>query len=166
MTEAVAASASSDRLEQVGLLTLFGVAGALQFSVAAAQILLALALFWWVALLVTRNERIAVPPFFWPLAAYAAATLVSVAFSPEPRISLRPGKQLLLLVIVPLVYRFATGRRANTMMTVIVTFAAASAAVGVVQYGIFHYDNLGQRPQGTLGHYMTYSGLLDRKSVV
>src|SRR5665811_436588 len=23
-----------------------------------------------------------------------------------------------------------------------------------------HYDNLGQRPQGTLGHWMTYSGLL------
>ena len=31
---------------------------------------------------------------------------------------------------------------------------------GIVQYGILHYDNLGQRPQGTLGHYMTYSGLL------
>jgi O-antigen ligase len=29
-----------------------------------------------------------------------------------------------------------------------------------VQYGILHYDNLGQRPQGTLGHWMTYSGLL------
>ena len=25
---------------------------------------------------------------------------------------------------------------------------------------MLHYDNLGQRPQGTLGHYMTYSGLL------
>jgi O-antigen ligase len=25
---------------------------------------------------------------------------------------------------------------------------------------VLHYDNLGQRPQGTLGHYMTYSGLL------
>ena len=45
-------------------------------------------------------------------------------------------------------------------MTVIVTCAAASAAFGIVQYGILHYDNLGQRPQGTLGHYMTYSGLL------
>jgi O-antigen ligase len=32
--------------------------------------------------------------------------------------------------------------------------------VGIFQFGILHYDNLGQRPQGTLGHYMTYSGLL------
>ena len=26
--------------------------------------------------------------------------------------------------------------------------------------GLLHYDSLGQRPQGTLGHYMTYSGTL------
>ena len=29
-----------------------------------------------------------------------------------------------------------------------------------MQYGILHYDNLGQRVQGTLGHWMTYAGLL------
>ena len=42
----------------------------------------------------------------------------------------------------------------------VVTCAAVSAVFGIVQYGILHYDNLGQRPQGTLGHWMTYSGLL------
>ena len=42
----------------------------------------------------------------------------------------------------------------------IVSAGAASAAFGIFQYGILHYDQLGQRPQGTLGHYMTYSGLL------
>ena len=31
---------------------------------------------------------------------------------------------------------------------------------GVVQFGILEFDNLGQRPSGTMGHYMTYSGLL------
>lgn len=45
-------------------------------------------------------------------------------------------------------------------MTVVLTCAAISAVLGIVQYGILHYDNLGQRPQGTLGHWMTYSGLL------
>jgi len=34
------------------------------------------------------------------------------------------------------------------------------AVLGVVQYGILEYDNLGRRPMGTMGHYMTYSGLL------
>src|SRR5438552_268566 len=62
--------------------------------------------------------------------------------------------------MVPLVYRFATGQRALTMITVILSFAAASATIGIVQYSILHFDNLGRRPQGTLGHYMTYSGLL------
>ena len=38
--------------------------------------------------------------------------------------------------------------------------SAASAAFGIFQYGILHYDQLSQRPQGALGHYMTYSGLL------
>jgi O-antigen ligase len=37
---------------------------------------------------------------------------------------------------------------------------AASAAVGIIQYGIFHWDALDRRPQGVLTHYMTYSGVL------
>jgi O-antigen ligase len=37
---------------------------------------------------------------------------------------------------------------------------AAAAAYGIVQYGMLHFDSLGQRPRGTLGHYMTYSGTL------
>jgi O-antigen ligase len=67
---------------------------------------------------------------------------------------------MILFMLVPLVYRFATGSHASTMVTVIVSFAAASAIVGIVQFGVLHYDNLGRRAQGTLGHYMTYSGLL------
>jgi O-antigen ligase len=44
--------------------------------------------------------------------------------------------------------------------TVIVTVGAATAVFGIVQYSILEYDNLGQRPSGSMGHYMTYSGLL------
>ncbi len=149
-----------DVVEQTGLIALLGVAGALQFSIAIAQILLTVAVVCWLALLIVNRESIEVPRFFWPLVAYAAVTLVSTAFSPDPRISLHPCKQMVLFAIVPLTYRFAGGSRAPLTVTVIITFAAASAAVGIVQYGIFHYDHLGQRPQGTLGHYMTYSGLL------
>src|SRR2546426_2121721 len=148
------------RLEQVGTIALFGVVGALQFSIAAAQILLTVAIACWFVLIVLERERLALPQLFWPLVAYDAVTLVSAACSPEPRVSLLPCKQMVLFLMIPLVYRFATGARAPMMVTVIVSFAAASAAVGIFQYGILHYDNLHQRPQGTLGHYMTYSGLL------
>ncbi len=147
-------------LEQAGLLALFGVAGALQFSIAIAQILLTVSFLCWVALLVVDRESIEIPSFAWPLLVYAAITLISTAFSPDPRTSLMACKQMVLFLLVPLVYRFARGSQAQTMITVIVSFAAASAAVGIFQYGVLHFDNLGQRPQGTLGHYMTYSGLL------
>ena len=148
------------RLEHAGALALFGVAGALQFSIAAAQILLTIALICWVAVLVIRRERFEAPSFFWPLLAYAGATLVSAAFSSDPRASIVDSKQLVLFLLVPLTYRFVSSARAHTLTTVVLACAVASAVFGIVQYGIFHYDQLGQRPQGTLGHYMTYSGLL------
>jgi O-antigen ligase len=147
-------------LEQAGALALFGMAGAVQFSIAAAQILLGIALVCWITLLVVRRERFEAPSFFWPMTAYAAATIVSAALSPDPRTSLIDCKQLVLFLLVPLVYRFVNGGRPHTLLTVVVTCAAISAVFGIVQYGILHYDNLGQRPQGTLGHWMTYSGLL------
>jgi O-antigen ligase len=147
-------------LEQAGLLALFGVAGALQFSIAIAQILLTVSLVCWVALIVVDREPFEMPSFVWALVAYAVLTLVSTALSPDPRTSLMACKQMVLFLIVPLVYRFARGSHAQTMVTVIVSCAAAAAAVGIFQFAVLHYDNLGQRPQGTLGHYMTYSGLL------
>jgi O-antigen ligase len=160
----VAAAATLPRrhaaLEQAGLFAVCGVAGALQFSIAVAQILLTVAICCWVALVILDRETIEIPSFAWPLGAYVAITLVSTAFSPEPRTSLMASKQMVLFLLIPLVYRFATGARAATVITVIVTCAAASAIFGIVQYGVLHFDNLGQRPKGTLGHYMTYSGLL------
>jgi len=151
---------AGDSVEHVGALALICVAGALQFSIAVAQILLTVALFCWAATIVVKRERFAAPWFFWPLAAYAGATLVSAAFSSDPRTSLADCKQLVLFLLVPAVYRLVGRGQARTLVTVVLTCAAVSAAFGVVQYGILHYDQLSQRPQGTLGHYMTYSGLL------
>jgi O-antigen ligase len=147
-------------LEQAGIVAIFGMAGALQLSIAVAQSLLAVAILCWVALIIARGERIEVPSFFWPLAALAVWTVVSATFSPDPLASLSDGRQLLLFLIVPLVYRLVLGDRGGLLLTVIVSVGAASAAYGIFQYGILRYDNLGMRPRGTLGHYMTYSGLL------
>jgi O-antigen ligase len=150
----------TDRLELVGLLALFGVGAALQLSIAIAQSLLAIAVICWLAVVIVGRERFAAPRFFWPLLAYAGATLVSAAFSAQPALSLTDSKQLVLFLIVPVTYRLVSGPRSVTMMTVIVSVGAASAAFGIFQFGLLHYNQLGQRPQGSLGHYMTYSGLL------
>jgi O-antigen ligase len=149
-----------DRIELVGLVALLGFVAALQFSVAAADILLTLVLLAWAVFLLVHRERPGVPAMFWPLVVYAAWTLVSAAFSRDPRVSIIDCKQLLLLLIVPAVYHLARGPRAHTVLNVIITVAAVSAIIGIVEYSVLHYDSLGRRPRGLLGHYMTYSGLL------
>jgi O-antigen ligase len=148
------------KLEVAAVTTLLGFVAALQISIAASGILLTITLGLWVALLTTQRERPTAPPFFLALLAYAAFTMVSVAFSLDPGISLVDSKEVLLFLVVPVVYRLARGQRAHTLATIIITVGAASAVFGVVQYGILEYDNLGQRPRGAMGHYMTYSGLL------
>jgi O-antigen ligase len=150
----------AEPLEKVACLSLFAFAAALQVSIAAADILLALTTVLWLGLIIRKGERIQVPPMFWPLAAYAVATLISALFSVDPHVSLIDSKQLVLLVIVPLVYRLLPGRRSLAAIDVIITVGAISATWGIVQYLILNYDHLGRRPQGVLGHYMTYSGLL------
>ena len=152
--------APRDRIESVGLLALLGLVAAMQLSIAVTQILLTVAVLCWLAMHVSRRERIEAPPFFWPLVVYAALTLASAGFSLDPRVSFTDCKQLVLLLLVPVVYDFARIGRANSVLSIILTVGAASALVGIVQYGILNFDNLGRRPQGTLSHWMTYSGTL------
>jgi O-antigen ligase len=156
----VAQTHSGLSLDRVTLWLLLGFVAALQVSIAAAGVLLAVMLLCWVALLVRDRTRPEAPSFFLPLAVYAGATLVSAALSIDPRASLIDTKQLLLFLIVPAVYHVARGPRASLVVDVIVTVGAASAVFGIIQYGVLHFDNLGQRPKGALGHYMTYSGVL------
>jgi O-antigen ligase len=160
ISSAPPSTATSEWLEQAGSYAVFGVAAALQFSIAVAQSLLVIAALCWIALLIVNRESVTVPRFFWPLAAYAGATLASAAFSAQPLVSFIDCKQLLLFLMVPLVYRLMRGRGGSSIITLIVSVGAASAAIGIFQYGVLQYDHLGLRPRGTLGHYMTYSGLL------
>ena len=147
-------------VELVAYLALLLTVGAVQFSIFAAQLSLTILFLAWAVLLWTGRKRAEAPWIFWPLAAYAALSLVSAALSRDPRTSLISSKQLLLLLLVPAVYTLAPGRRASRVLNVAITVGAISAIIGVIQYGVFEYDTLGKRPLGFLGHYMTYSGLL------
>jgi O-antigen ligase len=158
--DAGAHAAPGQLLESLGTAALFGVAAFTQISIAIAQSLLLIALVCWAALVVIRRERVEVPTFFYPLMAYAAWTLLSAVFSSDPRVSLIDCKQLVLFLIVPATYRLLSGSRETALLTVVMSVGAATAAYGIFQYGLLHYNALSQRPHGTLGHYMTYSGLL------
>ena len=73
---------------------------------------------------------------FLPLAVYAGVTLISAAFSIQPQTSLIDSKQLVVLMVVPIAYRFAAGRLSLTAVDVIITVGAVSAMLGIIQYGI------------------------------
>ncbi len=150
----------SDPVELTAYLALLVAVGAVQFSIFAAELALTVMVIAWGVLLWTGRKRAEAPATFWPLVAYAAVSLVSVAFSLDPRTSLFSSKQLALFALVPAVYSLAPGRRASRVLNVTITVGAISAIIGVAQYGIFEYDTLGRRPLGSLGHYMTYAGLL------
>lgn len=153
-------SLSPVRPRQVALGAIFAMAAAVEFSIAIAQIFFAVALAAWAATLVVERRRPAAPAWALPLALYAAWTLLSASFSADPRASLADCKQLLLLLLVPLVYDIVDGSSAVPLTTIVLIAGACSALVGIGQYGILHYDNLGQRPRSTLGLYMTFSGLM------
>ena len=132
----------------------------LPLSVAASAILLTALIAIWLGLAVAAGERLEAPRFFWPLAAYSGWTLVTVPFSFDPMASLIESREVLLYLTVPVVYRLARGERAWSMTNVVLTAGAVTAAIGIVQYGILEFDTLGRRPSGSMGHYMTYAGLL------
>ena len=147
-------------LERMASIALLAFAAALQVSIFAAQVLLALTAALWLALIVTRRERVEVPRMFWPLAAYGGVTIVSAVFAVDQTVSLLDTKQLLLFAIIPIAYRLLPGARSLTAVDVIITVGALEAVVGIFQYAILNFDNLGRRVQGSLTHYMTYSGVL------
>ncbi len=150
---------SAPSREQVGWWALVGVVASLQLSIAAAQICLTVAVIAWL-MRAYQTGTVALPSIAWPLVAYALWTLISAGVSRDPSVSVPDTKQLVLFLLVPVVFEFARGPRARTVATVALTIGAASAFIGVVQYGLLNYDNLGRRPQGTLSHWMTYSGTL------
>jgi len=147
-------------LERLTTILLLAFVGAVQLSIAAAQILLGALVLCWITGMVRDKTRPTAPTFFVALLAYAGITLISSIFSIAPLESFIDDRQLSLFLIVPAVYDLARGHRATTATDVIVTVGGAAAVYGIVQYGMLHFDSLGQRPRGTLGHYMTYSGTL------
>ena len=159
-TVVTATTETRPHLETAALVTLCLFVGALQFSIAASAVLLSLVLLLWAGMLVSKHEQVEVPSFCWPLVAYAGYTMVSVAASLDPLASLVDSREVLLFLVVPLVYRLASGRWAPIVATIVISVGAVNSAIGIWQYGILEFDTLGQRPQGSMGHYMTYSGLL------
>jgi len=161
-------STRTSTLETVGFVLIALCLGLVQLKLFPSQgVLFSAAAILWLVLSV-REGRLAqavtpgrgVPAFFLPLVLYALWTLISAAMSSNPTASFIDSKQLLMFLMVPVVARFATGKRATQTVDVIIAIGAAGALVGIVQFAMLGYNNLDHRPRGTLGHWMTYSGVL------
>ena len=151
---------SESRFATVGFVLVAICLGVVQFSIFLAQTTFALAAILWLIVTIQERRRPDLPAFFLPLVVYAGLTLVSAAMSPNAQKSFIDSRQLLLWLMVPVVARFARGHRAEVVINVIIALGAAGAVVGIVQFAMFGFDDLGKRPPGTLSTYMTYSGVL------
>ncbi len=134
------------------------------FSIAASQILLALA---WVALLAS-DIRLRVPPIALPLGLFLLGTLISLALSPDPSKGLVQVRKM--FVYTMLVVCFSAIRGIVTLRLMMQAWAVVGglvAARGLVQFGArwaearahgvdFYQDYVGQRISGFMGHWMTF----------
>ncbi len=148
------------RVRQAGLVLLALTVASVSFSIAIAEIFLALSAVAWTGTLAIEKRRPRAPAWMLPLLLYAGWTLVSAALSPDRATSFTDCKQLVLLLVVPIAYEVVGADAAVPLTTVLLGAGAVSAMIGIGQYSILHFDNLGQRPRGTLGLYMTFSGLM------
>jgi O-antigen ligase len=160
ITDAPIASQTAMVPRQVALVGLTLTVAAVEFSIAISEMFLGLALVGWVVTLIIERRRPNAPSWMLPLVFYAAWTIVSALLSPDPATSLADCKQLILLLLIPLTYDVVDEDSALLLTTIVLTAAAFSALIGISQYSILHYDNLGQRVRSTLGLYMTFSGLM------
>lgn len=155
-------------LERTGFVLIALCLGLVQFGLFPSQsVLFSAAAILWLVVVIRDGPSAAslrpgrgTPAFFLPLMLYAAWTLLSAAMSSNPTASFIDSKQLLMFLMVPIVARFATGQRAAKTVDVIIAIGAAGALVGIVQFAMLGYNDLGHRPVGPLSHWMTYSGVL------
>jgi O-antigen ligase len=147
-------------IERAGFWLLIASLGLVQFNLLAGQVAFGLAALTWLRLVISERSLGPLPGFFGLLVGYAIATLASAAGSFDPRASLIDSKQLVLFLMVPLVMRLARGPRAMLALDVIMAVGAAGALLGVIESTMLGFDHLGNRPTGSLTHYMTYSGVI------
>src|SRR6185295_17599426 len=77
------------------------------------------------------------PTYFVPLVAFMAATLLSLAMSPQPGIGRAQINKFVLFAMGLLAANFiTTPRRAKTAYAVLLVVAAAGSAVAIVQFAL------------------------------
>ena len=144
----------------------FGSAVAILFSIAASQILLALAL----ASLLLSGGRMRMPRIWLPLSLFLLGTLLSLAFSPDPAAGLPQLRKIFVFTMLLVVY--STFRDMRVIRWLFLCWTGAGALIslrGLVQFGRkvqeahaqgrpFYDYYVGERITGFMSHWMTFGG--------
>ena len=150
--------------ERQGSFLIWGIAGWLaliQISIAASQLLLALAVFLWLYQIWKRKAAFVSIPIDTAILLYAGWSLLAAAFSFDPFSSAGSIKQLTLIVIpYLLVSSLHHTETLERLVLLLILIADVGALAGLWQYYFGSLGDLNHRIQGFMGHYMTYSGLL------
>jgi O-antigen ligase len=143
----------------------FGSAAAILFSIAVSQILLALAF----AALLASGEKLRLPRIKWPLALFMLGTLISLAFSGDPRAGLPQVRKFYVFLELLVVY--STLRDLKVVRWLFLTWAGIgglTAVRGIVQFlskmrqagelGQSSYNAyVAERITGFTSHWNTYA---------
>lgn len=159
---------SDGRLTRAALWLTGAAAVAVVVSIAASQILLALA----VAALLFSGTRLRFPPLGLPLGLFAAGTVASLALSGDAVAGRPQLRKLVLFVTLLAVYSaFRELRHLRALVLAWTAAAGVSALRGLAQFadkyreaqfagqGFYEYY-VGERITGFQSHWMTFSGLL------
>lgn len=157
---------STGVFERAGYWCAFSSAGAALVSIAASQILLALAL----ALLLVSGTRWRLPRVWLPLAIFLALTAVSVAASGDPASGRPQIRKFFVYLTLPVVFSaFRELKDARRMILAWAAIGALAAARGLAQFvdkyaeagrlgrGFYEFY-VAERISGFMSHHMTFSG--------
>lgn len=143
-------------------LALTGSIALILVSIAASQILLAVALIGWIANIKSQDIKPTLKlPFILPLCLLFAWTILTSLIAPDSLANLWVARKFflfLLLFLVPAIIR-GEGKTAWTCKAIFIV-SALSGGAGLVQYIIDPERDLLHRIKGFMSHWMTYSGLL------
>ena len=148
--------------ERTAFLGLAGCVSLVLVSIAASQILLAVAIAGYLG--IVRRRQGPLPPgrsILLPLGAFMIWTLVAVFASPNIMLGLAAAKKFYLLLLVALVPPIVRGRDKLTWTHhAVFAVAAVSALQGLAQLVAHPHRDLLHRISGFMSQWMTYSGLL------
>jgi len=156
------------RLDRAAFYLAFAASLAVLFSIAASQLLLALAF----PVLLFSRARLRLPRIWLPLAVFIAGTLISLATSEDPTAGLPQLRKLFVFLLLPVVFSaFRHTSEAARLLQAWFGAAALSALVGLGQFagklaearrlrvGFYDYY-VSERISGFMSHWMTFAGEL------